>query len=138
MNKFILSIALTISILITGCVNSDQLFKRQDFTSYLDQFIGKSKQDVMSSIHLQRFGFETVTQSRSLQSTDTLVYSIIRPISIPIPIAEANYAGGSSASGMRPTLHTATNSYEVNMTCNIIFKLENNIVTKWDAKGKAC
>ncbi len=66
-------------------------------------------------------------------------YRIHRPISVPIPMFEPNYGASSGgASGMQPTLHTSANSYEVDMTCNITFHLENHILISWEAKGKAC
>ncbi len=134
-----LFILLCCSVVLIGCMNSGQFTQRQNFTRYLDQFIGQSREDIIKTIDFKQFGFSTITPSKVLQNGSQLVYSINRPLNIPIPIPETNFGGiNGTPSGMKPTLHSMSNSYQVDLTCNIIFQLENNVVTKWEAKGRAC
>lgn len=72
-------------------------------------------------------------------------YLIHRPVAVPISMFEPNCGGsggsggsGSSASGLRPSLHTSANAYDVDMNCDINFHLENQIVRHWTNQGKAC
>ena len=66
-------------------------------------------------------------------------YLIHRSAAVPISMFEPNCGGsGSSASGLRPSLHTSANAYDVDMTCDINFHLENQIVSHWTNQGKAC
>ncbi len=66
-------------------------------------------------------------------------YRIHRPIAVPIPMFKPNYGGsGGSASGVRPSLHKSANAYDVDMTCDITFHLENEIVSHWTNQGKTC
>ncbi|MCJ8146324.1 hypothetical protein MKI79_05330 [Acinetobacter sp. A3.8] len=142
MNHFKITSILIIAIGTIGlqaCVNSNQLTKRQDFVAYLDQFKGKTQNQLKQELNFKQFGFDASKTKIGKQNQSMMQYRIHRPIALPIPMFEPNYgASGGGASGMRPTLHTSANSYEVDMTCDITFHLENQIVTSWEAKGKAC
>ncbi|OUY08783.1 hypothetical protein CAP51_03980 [Acinetobacter populi] len=110
--------------------------QHQNFTAYLDQFIGQPKETILAKADFKTFGFDTTTPT--LQNKNQIVYTIIRPLNIPLPIPVET--GNSGGSGGRISTNTASlaNSYQMNVTCNIIFHLENNIATKWESKGKAC
>lgn len=132
---------ITTLILITGCMHSS--LQRQNFTAYLDQFIGQPKETILAKADFKTFGFDATTASQVQHNSTQLIYTIHRPLAIPIPMpAQATYSPGMggmmNSGGMMPSSAQGGNTYEVQANCNIIFHLENNIATKWESKGKAC
>lgn len=119
---------------IASCTGQTQLTKRQNFVSYLDQFKGKTQEQLKQEINFQQFGFDASKTKLSKQDQTTVQYAIYRPVTVPIPIFEPTIDG----SRMNTSLPSSRNAYQMQMTCNIIFHLENQTVTHWESKGKAC
>lgn len=149
MNHFKITSILIIAVSTLGlhaCVSTTKLTKQQNFIDYLDQFKGKSQEALKSEINFKQFGVDSTKMKISKQDPSIIRYTIHRPVMIPTPIFEPNFTGGGgsvmgggiSASGMKSSLPTANSSYHVDMTCDITFHLENQIVTSWETKGKAC
>ncbi|MFU8925619.1 hypothetical protein ACNAUS_04245 [Acinetobacter puyangensis] len=117
--------------------------QRQNFTAYLDQFIGQPKETILAEAEFKTFGFDATTSPQVQHNSTQLIYTIHRPLAIPIPMpAQATYTPGMggimNSGGMMPSSAQGGNAYEVQADCHIIFYLENNIATKWESKGKAC
>lgn len=128
-------IILTVSVcvLLTSCMTRSSLPK-QSFDDYLTSFIGLSRQDVMNRINFQQYGFEITTLSRSTQSEHRLLYSVLRPVMIPLPIQSS----ASAEKGMSAIPADTGNSYQLKQICNIIFDLDDQKVKGWKVEGKGC
>ncbi|MGY6084066.1 hypothetical protein [Acinetobacter baumannii] len=98
------------------------------------QLIGKSSTTIQQDLNLRSLGFQV---ARTPQKTsDQLIYTILRPLSIPIPmVSNVDMRGGSVPiqSG-----NLSGNSYDLNFNCKVIFKLKNDIAESIQYEGKAC
>ena len=72
----------------------------------------------------------------STKTSNQLIYTILRPLSIPIPMVSNVEMGGNPVPIQSGTL--GSNSYDVNFNCKVIFQLKNDIAESIQYEGKAC
>ncbi|SST15585.1 hypothetical protein [Acinetobacter baumannii] len=117
---------------INGCASHPR--QSVDLQEYLKNFIGKSSTTIQQDLNLRSLGFQV---ARTPQKTsDQLIYTILRPLSIPIPmVSNVDMRGGSVPiqSG-----NLSGNSYDINFNCKVIFKLKNDIAESIQYEGIAC
>lgn len=137
MQKFLFSLC-SISILgLSACTTTPNM--QQTLTPYLDQFIGKSANDVKSTLNFDRFNFQS-SKRPFRESDQKITYRILRPMRIPIPTTSVI---GSASGGLGPAPSTSiqtnsSTSYDVNFNCDIHFNLKEDKVINWTYSGKAC
>ena len=102
--------------------------------AYLQQFIGQSSQYILTHLQLSQIGYQ---QLGTAQATPQLLhYRIIRPVRVPIPMAQHPTTGiGAVPLNMGIPSHE---SYDVALSCYIIFHLEHNIATSVSYSGRYC
>jgi hypothetical protein len=102
--------------------------------AYLEQFIGQSSQTIQAKLNLSSIGYQQVL----LPTVDdqTLTYTVIRPVTIPMPMAQnpADIDSGSVPIQIPPRAQ----SYDVNLQCKIIYRLEHNIAKSVYYTGRTC
>ncbi|GAA5017514.1 hypothetical protein GCM10023206_30350 [Acinetobacter puyangensis] len=101
------------------------------------------KRQYYTKADFKAFGFDATTAAQVQHNSTQLIYTIHRPLAIPIPMpAQATFtpgmAGMMNSGGMTPSSAQGGHAYEVQANCHIIFHLENNVAIKWESKGKAC
>lgn len=122
---------------LSACTTTPDM--QQTLAPYLDQFIGKSAQDVKRTLNFEPFNFQAAKQPFS-ESEQKITYRILRPIRIPIPTTSVI---GSASGGFGPAPSTSiqtssSTSYDVNFNCDIHFNLKEDKVINWTYSGKAC
>lgn len=125
------------ALLLQGCATPKwQSIQLQD---YLQPYIGQSAQNIQQNLNLNDLGFQTLKHPQ--MTTNTLTYTVLRPINIPIPIAESISGSGPNMGGS-VRLNSASSrqqSYDVNFYCHIIFELDQQqIARSIRYEGKAC
>ena len=129
--------------LILGCCTAFSLLNACTTTStttamqrdtYLQQFIGQSSQSIQANLDLSSIGYQQVLSPTV--DTQTLTYTVIRPISIPMPMAQnpADIDSGAVPIQITPRAQ----SYDVNLQCKIIYRLEQNIAKSVHYTGRTC
>lgn len=101
---------------------------------YLKGFLGKSSTTIQQELNLRGLGFQIahVPEKKSNQ----LIYTILRPLSIPIPMVSNLEMGGNPVPIQSGAL--GSNSYDINFSCKVIFQLKNDIAESIQYQGKAC
>jgi len=133
--KFLSLFGLGVSLLLLhGCAASPSMNAMQR-EAYLQQFIGKSSAEIRAQLDLSRIGYQQVNPP--VLSASGLTYTAVRAISIPLPMAQ-NPALGMGAGSAVPVPGTAANSYDVNLSCQIRFQLEQNIAKAVQLTGRTC
>ena len=132
--SFLHSLSLmTVLCLLYGCTTSATTSAQQR-DAYLQRFIGQSSQTIQTKLNLSSIGYQQVL----LPSVDdqTLTYTVIRPITIPIPMAQnpADIDSGTVPIQIPPRAQ----SYDVNLQCKIIYRLEHNIAKSVYYTGRTC
>lgn len=124
---------LTTLCLLYGCATSPTTTAQQRDT-YLQQFIGQSSQTIQTKLDLRQLGYQQVL-SPSLDN-QTLTYTVIRPITIPMPMAQnpADIDSGAIPIQITPRAQ----SYDLNLQCKIVYRLENNIAKSVHYTGRTC
>lgn len=117
-----------------GCAASPSMNAMQR-EAYLQQFIGKSSDDIRAQLDLSRLSYQQL-RAPELRG-NALIYTAARAISIPVPMAQ-NPALGMGAGSAVPVPGTAANSYDVNLSCQIRFQLEQNIAKAVHLTGRTC
>ena len=101
---------------------------------YLQQFVGQSSAYVLSHLQLSQIGYQQV--GRVEQTKQALRYQVIRPVRIPIPTAQHPTTRiGAVPLNMGIPSHE---SYDLPLSCYIIFHLEHNIATSVSYSGRYC
>lgn len=130
-----LSVAtLAICSITLGCTTPTTI-PRQNFSDYLDSFVGQSAHQIQETINFEQFGFHTVSQPL-INTTDKIVYRIERKISLPLPTFTGSASGSTSTTYSNNT--SMANSYQVNLNCDIYFNLQENKIISWEEHGKGC
>ncbi len=76
---------------INGCVSHPR--QSIDLQEYLKNFIGKSSTTIQQDLNLRSLGLQV---ARTTKTSDQLIYTILRPLSIPIPmVSNVDMRGGS-------------------------------------------
>lgn len=116
---------------LSACVTTPSS-TRAERDAYLAQFVGQSSQQIRQQLDLSLLGYEQVSSPQI--SPQALTYTVIRPISIPIPVANAPATGPAHI----PAPIGPANSYDVNLHCQIVFRLEQNIARSVHYSGRTC
>lgn len=124
-------------LILQGCTTPGwQSVKLQD---YLQPYIGQSADTIQQNLNLRSLGFQTLKQPQ--KTNDNLIFTVLRPINIPIPIAQSFGDASSPMSGSvrLGSVSTSQQSYDVNFYCHIIFELDQQqIARSIRYEGKAC
>ena len=101
---------------------------------YLQQFVGQSSAYVLSHLQLSQIGYQQVGTVE--QTKQALRYQVIRPVRIPIPTAQHPTTRiGAVPLNMGIPSHE---SYDLALSCYIIFHLEHNIATSVSYSERNC
>jgi len=117
---------------VSGCTSHPR--QSIDLQEYLKSFLGKSSAIIQQDLNLRSLGFQVLKTPQKTQ--DQLIYTILRPINIPIPMVTNVDMRGNSVAIQSGNL--GGNSYDVNFNCKVIFQLKNNIAESIQYEGKAC
>ena len=124
MQKIILLIAICYTYIgLSAC--QTELNRPYDLNAYLHHFLGQSSQEIQKNLNFKQLGYH----SSSPQVTESqLIYTVYRPLNIPIPQGDIGLA----------KIPSASSSYDINFQCKIIFTLEQNIAKSVNYSGRAC
>ncbi|MGB8696104.1 hypothetical protein [Acinetobacter sp.] len=102
--------------------------------AYLQQFIGQSSQAIQANLDLGSIGYQQVLSPTV--NDQTLTYTVIRPMTIPVPMAQnpADIDSGAIPIQITPRAQ----SYDVNLQCKIVYYLEQNIAKSVHYTGRTC
>ncbi|MBJ9721817.1 hypothetical protein I5515_08385 [Acinetobacter calcoaceticus] len=117
---------------VNGCTSHPR--QSIDLQEYLKSFLGKSSATIQQDINLRSLGFQVSHASQ--KTPDQLIYTILRPLNIPIPMVSNVDMRGNSVAIQSGNL--SGNSYDVNFNCKVIFQLKNDIAESIQYEGKAC
>lgn len=120
------------SIYLNGCATQPR--QSVDLQEYLKGFLGKSSTTIQQELNLRGLGFQIAHVPQ--KTSNQLIYTILRPLSIPIPMVSNVEMGGNPVPIQSGTLWS--NSYDVNFNCKVIFQLKNDIAESIQYEGKAC
>ncbi|UIP24782.1 hypothetical protein [Acinetobacter towneri] len=126
-------IASILGIPLTAC-SSHPPHSSLSRDAYLQQFMGQSSAYILSHLQLSQIDYQQVGTVE--QTKRALRYQVIRPVRIPIPMAQHPTTGiGAVPLNMGIPSHE---SYDVALSCYIIFHLEHNIATSVSYSGRHC
>ena len=118
---------------LQACTTAYQ--NRTSLPDYLQFFIRQSATIIQQQFDLKPLGFQTIAQP--IKQSNQLIYTVIRPIRIPIPIAQSAELGAQNI-----PIQSAGNTdstYDLNLKCHIIFELDQQqIARSIRYEGKAC
>ncbi|CAI3148810.1 hypothetical protein MWMV7_MWMV7_02537 [Acinetobacter calcoaceticus] len=117
---------------VNGCTSHPH--QSVNLQEYLKGFLGKPAATIQQDLNLRSLGFQVLKTPQKTQ--DQLIYTILRPINIPIPMVSNVDMRGNSVAIQSGNL--GGNSYDVNFNCKVIFQLKNNIAQSIQYEGKAC
>ncbi|MFH7767296.1 hypothetical protein [Acinetobacter sp. BSP-28] len=119
--------------LLYGCTTSPTTSAQQR-DAYLQQFIGQTSQSIQAKLNLTSIGYKQVLAP--IANDQTLTYTVMRPITIPVPMAQnpADIDAGNIPIPVTPRAQ----SYDVSLQCKIIYRLENNIAKSVYYTGRTC
>ncbi|WHP07481.1 hypothetical protein QLH32_08550 [Acinetobacter corruptisaponis] len=102
---------------------------------YLQPYIGQSASSIQQQLDLRPLGLQTLAQPQN--QNNQLVYTVIRPVRIPIPIAQSAEMGAQNIPIQ--SMGNAGSAYDLNLQCKIIFELDQQqIARSIRYEGKAC
>lgn len=117
-------------LLLQGC--STPGWQSVQLQDYLQPYLGQSADQIQQNLNLRSLGFQTLKQPQ--RTNKNLVFTVLRPMSIPVPM-NMGISDGSRLS----TKMTYSQSYDVNFYCHIIFELDQQQVAQSIRyEGKAC
>ncbi|NUE91329.1 hypothetical protein [Acinetobacter seifertii] len=119
-------------IYLNGCATAPR--QSVNLQEYLKSFLGKSSTTIQQELNLRSLGFQIAHVPE--KTSNQLIYTILRPLSIPIPMVSNVEMGGNPVPIQSGTL--GSNSYDVNFSCKVIFQLKNDIAESIQYQGKAC
>ncbi|OTG80625.1 hypothetical protein [Acinetobacter sp. ANC 4648] len=117
-----------------GCQTTQS--REQDLDRYLHTFIGQSSQQIQQQLNLKAMGYQTT--NKAIATDNQLIYTILRPITIPVAGSNATIGNNAMGGPMIRYDTTAAEHYDVNFSCKVIFNLKNGIAESIDYQGKAC
>ena len=116
---------------LQACTTAYQ--NRTSLPDYLQPFIGQSATIIQQQFDLKPLGFQTIAQP--IKQSNQLIYTVIRPIRIPI-------AQSAELGAQNIQIQSAGNTdstYDLNLKCHIIFELDQQqIARSIRYEGKAC
>ncbi len=119
-------------IYLNGCATDPR--QSVNLQEYLKSFLGKSSTTIQQELNLRGLGFQIAHVPE--KTSNQLIYTILRPLSIPIPMVSNLEMGGNPVPIQSGAL--GSNSYDVNFSCKVIFQLKNDIAESIQYQGKAC
>ena len=126
-------IASILGIPLTAC-SSHPPHSSLSRDAYLQQFMGQSSAYIFTHLQLSQIGYQQVGTVE--QTKQALRYQVIRPVRIPIPTAQHPTTRiGAVPLNMGIPSHE---SYDLALSCYIIFHLEHNIATSVSYSGRYC
>lgn len=121
---------LSIMLILQGCATPS--WRSVQLQDYLQPYIGQSADNIQQNLNLKSLGFQTLKQPT--KTDQQLVFTVLRPINIPIPMNMGTSDGSRLSTGT-----TYSQSYDVNFYCHIIFDLDQQqIARSIRYEGKAC
>ena len=118
---------------LSACMSSPQQTTR--LPDYLQPYIGQSASSIQQQLNLRSLGLQTLNQPQNQHNQ--LVYTVIRPVRIPIPIAQSAEMGAQNI--LIQNMGNADSAYDLNLQCKIIFELDQQqIARSIRYEGKAC
>ena len=118
---------------LSACMSSPQ--QTTSLPDYLKPFIGQSASSIQQQLDLRSLGLQTLNQPQNQHNQ--LVYTVIRPVRIPIPIAQSAEMGAQNI--LIQNMGNADSAYDLNLKCHIIFELDQQqIARSIRYEGKAC
>jgi hypothetical protein len=115
---------------LQGCATAG--WRSVQLQDYLQPYVGQSADQIQQNLNLRSLGFQTLKQPQ--RSKESLVFTVLRPINIPVPM-NMGISDGSRLS----TNTTYSQSYDVNFYCHIIFELDQQQIARAIRyEGKAC
>ena len=118
---------------LSACMSSPQ--QTTSLPDYLKPFIGQSASSIQQQLDLRSLGLQTLNQPQNQHNQ--LVYTVIRPVRIPIPIAQSAEMGAQNI--LIQNMGNADSAYDLNLQCKIIFELDQQqIARSIRYEGKAC
>ncbi|WP_032879567.1 hypothetical protein [Acinetobacter colistiniresistens] len=129
MKNYKMYLAATLLIL-QGCATPGmQSVQLQD---YLQPYLGQPADQIQQNLNLRNLGFQTLKQPQ--RNNQNLIFTILRPINIPVPMNMGISDGSRLSTNM-----TYGQSYDVNFYCHIIFELDQQQIARAIRyEGKAC
>ena len=116
---------------LQACTTAYQ--NRTSLPDYLQPFIGQSATIIQQQFDLKPLGFQTIAQP--IKQSNQLIYTVIRPIRIPI-------TQSAELGAQNIPIQSASNTdstYDLNLKCHIIFELDQQqIARSIRHEGKAC
>ncbi len=127
---------LSIALILQGCATPG--WRSVQLQDYLQPYIGQSADNIQQNLNLKSLGFQTLKQPT--HTDQQLVFTVLRPINIPVPIVQTYAGAGPTMIGTRlGATTTSQQSYDVNFYCHIIFELDQQqIARSIRYEGKAC
>ncbi|MEB3794779.1 MULTISPECIES: hypothetical protein [Acinetobacter] len=119
-------------IYLNGCATAPR--QSVNLQEYLKSFLGKSSTTIQQELNLRSLGFQIAHVPE--KTSNQLIYTILRPLSIPIPMVSNLEMGGNPVPIQSGAL--GSNSYDINFSCKVIFQLKNDIAESIQYQGKAC
>lgn len=122
---------------LQGCATSGM--RPVPLQEYLQPYLGQSADQIQQNLNLRHLGFQTLKQPQ--RSKEQLIFTVLRPIQIPVPMAQAYGDPSSPMSGSvrLGSISTSQQSYDVNFYCHIIFELDRQQIARAIRyEGKAC
>lgn len=117
---------------LNGCMSHPN--QSVDLHEYLKGYLGKSSTTIEQNLNLRSFGLQVANTPQ--KTSNQLIYTVLRPLSIPIPMVSNVEMGGNPVPIQSEIL--GSNSYDVNFNCKVIFHLKNDIAESIEYQGKAC
>jgi len=122
---------------LSGCATPG--WRSVQLQDYLQPYVGQSADQIQQNLNLRSLGFQTLKQPQ--RSKESLVFTVLRPINRPVPIAQVYGDPSSPASGSVRvgSISTIQQSYVVNVYCHFICELyQQQIARAIRYEGKAC
>ena len=132
--SFLHSVGLFTTVCVLyGCATSPTTTAQQR-DAYLQQFIGQTSQSIQAKLDLSSIGYQQVLSPAV--DAHTLTYTVIRPITIPMPMAQnpADIDSGAVPIQITPRAQ----SYDLNLQCKIVYRVEQNIAKSVHYTGRTC
>lgn len=112
--------------IMLGCTTTTTTQRDRD--GHLQQFLGQTTQHIRQNLDLKQLGYYDV--SEVMVRDHQLIYRIQRPVTIPTPTA--------IGIGAVPLPLDSSSKYDISITCEIIYHIQNNIAQSVSYTGRTC
>lgn len=121
-------LALLCSLVLAACATGGH----HRLNKSLQQYVGQTAEQVRSQLDLRAMRFRTTQEP--IQTVESLRYTIIRDMNIPI--GTPNISHSISMGAPMPT--PSNGGYNIEMKCQVWFNLKDEIVQSIRYSGRAC